>query len=1036
MNVKGQVPTANPSVIFSHDNCFDSFLSKDVFNYLFPTADNANGQECQLTYISVMVQGYDSFTHSKILKCSIKDELPPDTVELPSKVFCVAKGQPTIDNCQIWPYRNILPVIQNLAISLRPTLYDQILSLGTCEEQVKYIQLKCRIENKASVIHCGDVLWDSWCRVIDCSYQFQGVLDTTCTKIVLVCDNHATQDSYELPYYTKSLHLAQANRICLRIKGLSRPIDKNLLAPIPSILEDDSMFVFSDALTLLRLGVSSGSYVRVSQAEVSRIARLFVLLSPNELNATTLYACPKFIANFKDSEEIVMEKWSFSPRKIPVAASVSLARVGSWNNCQKVYENIILENLTKYLTRKSRVLEVGDLLPIPFDSSLAPMCSIQLRELEFSSEDDSIVWFEVSRVNFDDSSIPSGPFTIDSARTTLVTENVVSKSPMPITNCNFISYYNLHTPFPFDSPSFDYASKFAQYVRVGIKCYKRGIKMPSTILLHSSTPNVGKRTLVKHTALKLGIHFAEIDCASISVLPGAADTTNKIIGFLKAKLEPLLPFASPSIVLLSHLDSILEKEDAQQDPSSSKNVKALNIQLGEFIENICRDFAGVIIVASVNDIDKLPESVSTKMRFDLQIPVPTEKQRLEIFKSQLSTSELNYGGSKEFRFCLDQNVITSKLALKSAGLTPKDIHSIIHVAKANAFRRLAKKGDFFGDYMLAGHFIPVADIDLSDAIERARAEFSDAIGAPKIPNVTWDDIGGMDIVKGEIMDTIDLPLKHPELFTSGMKKRSGILFYGPPGTGKTLLAKAIATNFSLNFFSVKGPELLNMYIGESEANVRRVFQKARDAKPCVIFFDELDSVAPKRGNQGDSGGVMDRIVSQLLAELDGMSTGGDGVFVIGATNRPDLLDEALLRPGRFDKLLYLGISDTNEKQENILKALTRKFMLGNDVNLSMLANGCPFTYTGADFYALCSDAILNAMTRTSNEIDRKVDDYNFKNDRIVSLRYWFEKVATQDDLNVVVKMQDFLKARNELIPSVSEEELKHYLRIKANFETV
>ena len=141
------------------------------------------------------------------------------------------------------------------------------------------------------------------------------------------------------------------------------------------------------------------------------------------------------------------------------------------------------------------------------------------------------------------------------------------------------------------------------------------------------------------------------------------------------------------------------------------------------------------------------------------------------------------------------------------------------------------------------------------------------------------------------------------------------------------MAKAVATTCSLNFFSVKGPELLNMYIGESEANVRRVFQKARDARPCVIFFDELDSIAPKRGEKGDSGGVMDRIVSQLLAELDGMSETGDGsgdVFVIGATNRPDLLDPALLRPGRFDKMIYLGISNDHESQYNILCALTRK----------------------------------------------------------------------------------------------------------------
>ncbi len=219
---------------------------------------------------------------------------------------------------------------------------------------------------------------------------------------------------------------------------------------------------------------------------------------------------------------------------------------------------------------------------------------------------------------------------------------------------------------------------------------------------------------------------------------------------------------------------------------------------------------------------------------------------------------------------------------------------------------------------------------------------------------------------------------------------AGILLYGPPGTGKTLIAKAVATSCSLNFFSVKGPELLNMYIGESEANVRRVFQRARDAKPCVIFFDELDSVAPKRGKHGDSGGVMDRIVSQLLAELDGISSGKGSadVFVIGATNRPDLLDPALLRPGRFDfhlliiflflteyrfdRMLYLGVSETHEAQLKILEALTRKFRLDPGLDLHTVAEKCPFHYTGADFYALCSDAMLSAMSRKAEDVNRKI----------------------------------------------------------------
>lgn len=229
------------------------------------------------------------------------------------------------------------------------------------------------------------------------------------------------------------------------------------------------------------------------------------------------------------------------------------------------------------------------------------------------------------------------------------------------------------------------------------------------------------------------------------------------------------------------------------------------------------------------------------------------------------------------------------------------------------------------------------------------------------------------------MDTIQLPLEHPELFAGGMKKRSGILLYGPPGTGKTLLAKAVATEFTLNFLSVKGPELLNMYIGESEANVRKVFQRARDARPCVIFFDELDSVAPKRGDKGDSGGVMDRIVSQLLAELDGMSSAGGpskgDVFVIGATNRPDLLDPALLRPGRFDKLLYLGVSEDHDSQLKIIQALTRKFRLHPDLDLRKVAEKCAFNFTGADFYALCSDSMLKAMVRKISEVDKKIGGY-------------------------------------------------------------
>jgi peroxin-6 len=338
-----------------------------------------------------------------------------------------------------------------------------------------------------------------------------------------------------------------------------------------------------------------------------------------------------------------------------------------------------------------------------------------------------------------------------------------------------------------------------------------------------------------------------------------------------------------------------------------------------------------VVIATSTDVDKIPEGIRGLFTHELELGAPDEAEREGILHDIVTGAGVRVAPDVEL----------SSVALKTAALVAGDLADVVNravVARKSRLESLAEAANnatpseirvTVRDIEIAGgsSALSLTKPDFDAAVDAARKNFADAIGAPKIPNVGWDDVGGLTNVKDAVMETIQLPLARPELFAKGMKKRSGILFYGPPGTGKTLLAKAIATEFSLNFFSVKGPELLNMYIGESEANVRRVFQRARDARPCVVFFDELDSVAPKRGNQGDSGGVMDRIVSQLLAELDGMSNGeegGGGVFVIGATNRPDLLDQALLRPGRFDKMLYLGVSDTHEKQRTILEALTRK----------------------------------------------------------------------------------------------------------------
>ena len=435
---------------------------------------------------------------------------------------------------------------------------------------------------------------------------------------------------------------------------------------------------------------------------------------------------------------------------------------------------------------------------------------------------------------------------------------------------------------------------------------------PSAILLTSTQRQIGKAFNAEQACEDLGLHVFPIDAYDIVTESGGGGGDVKTEGVLRARTERAMNCGSQyTVILIKHIEAL----NAERMTTAFKEILA----------------ESRVIIATTTDVEKIPDGIRGSFTHELEMTAPDEGEREGILKGIVQNSGIRIAPDVEL----------SSVAVKTAALVAGDLIDVIDRAAVAKQTRLDKLTETFNSLHPSENKLTIRDIEIAGgpgavaltkadfdaAVEAARKNFADSIGAPKIPNVSWDDVGGLTHVKEAVMETIQLPLARPELFAKGMKKRSGILFYGPPGTGKTLLAKAIATEFSLNFFSVKGPELLNMYIGESEANVRRVFQRARDARPCVVFFDELDSVAPKRGNQGDSGGVMDRIVSQLLAELDGMSDGeegGGGVFVIGATNRPDLLDQALLRPGRFDKMLYLGISDTHDKQRTILEALTRK----------------------------------------------------------------------------------------------------------------
>jgi SpoVK/Ycf46/Vps4 family AAA+-type ATPase len=313
----------------------------------------------------------------------------------------------------------------------------------------------------------------------------------------------------------------------------------------------------------------------------------------------------------------------------------------------------------------------------------------------------------------------------------------------------------------------------------------------------------------------------------------------------------------------------------------------------------------------------------------------------------------------------------------------------------------------------------------------------------RIAPVFWSDVGGLEHVRREILDAIELPLQYPVLF--GSARRSGILLYGPPGTGKTLVAKAVATECGVPFVSVKGPELLGSYVGESEAQVRSTFAQARrwalqnQPSACILFFDELDSIAPRRGDHAGSGGgaVMDRVVATLFAELDRGHDDGAFVFCMGATNRPDMLDPALLRPGRFDRLVYLGVSSTD--YQNILVTHLRKLRLSEapEAMVEILLPHLPPHLTGADLSTIASEALIRATECLCAEADYELNLLRLQQEEDgKELDVTLDDILSSWDegrLEPVVTLEDLLEAARSVIPSVNAAELEYYEQIHQKY---
>ncbi|KAE8879127.1 Peroxisomal biogenesis factor 6 [Phytophthora fragariae] len=547
-------------------------------------------------------------------------------------------------------------------------------------------------------------------------------------------------------------------------------------------------------------------------------------------------------------------------------------------------------------------------------------------------------------------------------------------------------------------------------------------EIPVSVLL-SGARGVGKRTLVHQVAKQLGVVTVEVPFTELTgqselhLLENVRDQVSKAQAL------------SPCLLYISHLFPV-EKDNEEAE-------LRIGAVLSECIRSLSQNQHSIPLIACVEDANEVPKFIRQCFLYEMHLEAPDQPKRLEFLK-HMSAS-----------IALSEDVDLEEVAQLTAGRTYGELSAMLADAGSHAIERIL--GDetdtseqSFEDLVFADsddlpHQCSVSAKDMEEAAKNQQAQASSAnIGNASIPNVKWTDVGGLEDVKDEILDVVQLPIKHPELFASGVRQRSGILLYGPPGTGKTLLAKAIATECNLNFLSVKGPELLNMYIGESEKNVRQVFAKARSCRPCILFFDELDSLAPMRGRGSDSGGVMDRVVSQLLTEIDGLSGGGnDQVFVIGATNRPDLLESGLLRPGRFDRLLYLGICNERSAQLKVLKAQTRKFTLAEDANLEAVIEHCPTNFTGADFYALSSSALAAALKDRVEALDQQLDVINAEDcysSSPMTIRLLLNRLSPEE-LRVPVSQEHFMTALSQVVPSVSPAEIQHYENLKKQYSS-
>ena len=469
--------------------------------------------------------------------------------------------------------------------------------------------------------------------------------------------------------------------------------------------------------------------------------------------------------------------------------------------------------------------------------------------------------------------------------------------------------------------------------------FKRlGVEAPKGVLLHGP-PGTGKTLLAKAIANETNSNFFTI---------GGPEIMSKYHGESEERLRNVFQEAeknAPSIIFIDEIDSIAPK----REEVSGEVERRIVAQLLSLMDGM-KSRGKVVVIAATNRVDSIDPALRRPGRFDreIEIGVPNRDGRLEVL-------QIHSRGMP-----LDKDVDLQRLADISHGFVGADLQALAKEAAMRALRRVLP------DMNLSSESIPVDTLrkiivrmqDFMDVIKETEPSAMREVFV-EVPDIKWEDIGGLSTIKQELQEAVEWPLKYLGIFTyADATPPKGILLYGPPGTGKTLMAKAAANESEANFISIKGPELLSKWVGESEKGVREVFRKARQAAPCIIFFDELDAIAPTRGGDHGDSHVTERVISQFLTEMDGLEI-LTNVVVIGATNRPDIIDPALLRPGRFDRILYVPPPD-RESRLQIIKIHTKKKPLAEDVNFEDLADKTD-GYTGADIASLSSAAVMLAL---------------------------------------------------------------------------